>query len=492
MDLQSGVKSWYNNSKVLIRNLGNEASEKAGDTWIGMDTKPLKDAAAKIRLGVNAPGAEPGSFVQLKPPTQAIDPYLREIDQLGDRLGTVTKDGHTSNAFEQYQAIRDNLYNLMTSAPDQATRDQARVLWQGTHDMLDGAASEINGKAGTQYTQSFKNSYNKFVNTYKDTEDAADTMRGLINARDPGAAATTLLNSKLKTIQTIKNALNGTPEQSGWDAIVNGVRSNLSKDIVAGESYLTKMQHDNPEILNEVMSPSEQEAWKSVGAIQREFNQSLGSKLSATDNTTAQNALKFAQTGNANEIQKYVNATGGVEGDFAAEVRNSMWKDILDGAKGVDKATGEDTIEADKLVSGINKYMSPDRKSALASTMTQKDWDTMSVMRRYAAIAGADMANVGASMHAASVYTPFTDWHGIATDKSHIGIAMLKMFSSDVTARVMSTPISRDMFTQAVGAPTMNGTIRLLARAAGFATQKAGHSERQQYQSTDVEREGLQ
>lgn len=580
MNLQSGVQAWRQNSRELVRQLGDKAAEAAGDTWIGMPMKPLQDAAKEIRTGVLAPGRPPEEAdeaigipapvqpVQVEPPSRDIKPYLQVIDRIGDRLGNVEDaDGNVHNAFDQFIAIRDGLYNLKNESPDALTRQQAYTLWNATQEMARAAESEITeggtkggmlrpavklpggkiitGKVGqvhgeltnnpnaeggwitptgkfldrdeaaiwhhaqfgerhagdqitgesynewleeggaypsaNKYTQDFRATYQKFIDTYKETETASDVLRSLLNARDPGAVAKAVTQpGRLKTLLTIKKALDGTPQQEAWDAIVDGFRSSLQEDLVKGGQRIAMLQKRDPEMVNALISPREQETWKELADTEQAIRRSLTGRLAETSETNMDNAIKLAQTGTKDELARYVARTGGTTGEFATAIRGGVWQDILNGAKKVDERTGEESIDPYQLNRSIRNYMIGPRRDALDSVMTPADWDTMSLLRRYSAVVGADVSSIGGSLQAGQIASHLTDIHGMVANKARWALSVLKMVNNKLVSDMLASPVGEKLFVNAINQKTIPSSLRVLNGAVSYISQSTLHPQRQQ------------
>lgn len=494
LNLQSGLQAWRQNSRVIVRNLGDDAATKAGDTWIGMPMQPLQDAAKDVRVGVQAPGKEPGTSVQIEPPTKLIQPYLTMIDGIGDRLGTITdKEGNEHNAFDQFIALRDGLYDLKNEGPDAATRQQAYTLWQATQKMADQASSEINGKTGRQSTQAFKDAYGKFIDTYKSTEDTADTLTTILNSRDPGTIARALTQpGRLKTLMTIKNALVGTPQEGAWNAIQDGFRSLLQEDLGKAGDKIANLRARDPEMLDQLISKREQMSWSDLSQAENDARASLSGKLGASPNSPSENAIALAQKASKAELAKYTAATGGPTGDFATAVRSGIWQDILQQATKVEEKTGEESISPQALNSAIRKYMIGTRRDALDSVMTQGDWDTLALMRQYSAVVGASVNTISGGLQAGQLASHLSDIHGMIFNRDRFFLSMLKTFNNRFVSDILATPVGQQAFAAAAKAPTIPSALAILSHVAGhaasFYTQDKLHPQREQ--PTHIQGEG--
>lgn len=477
IDLQQGVQAYKQNAKAHVRQLGQQAAELAGDTWVGFPMQPLKDAAVEVRRGVLAPGLENDKPVQLEPPTKQIQPFLDTIDRVGDNLGNVTdKDGIVHNAFDQFIAIRDGLYELMTNGPDVATQQQAYALWDATQRMVDQAGSQIVGRTSRGYTKQFSDAFQNFLQTYKETQDNLRVMQGIIGARDPGGTAAALVQpGRLKTLLTVKKVLTGTPYQEAWDSIVDGFRSVLQHDLGKVGAMIERLQKSDPEVLDQIMSPEEQARWLYLSKLERATKASVAGKV-AEGNAPF---LKIAQEESGANIARLTKQSGGVTGIFATGVRRSIYEDILNKAKVISEE-GEESLDPRLLNRAIREYTIGARRDAISPVMTPQDWEFLTLLRRYSAVVGADVSSIGGSIQAGSVAAELHNVFGAIKNPARWGLAVLKMFNNQFTSSVLATPVGNQLITAALKSRTIPASLNLIAHAGSFYVQNQLQPQRQQ------------
>jgi hypothetical protein len=496
--IQGNLRAWHANSKEAIRVLGVRMGTLAGDKWLGIPMGPVREVAERMKKGVWAPGRfdldENGNEiddtgtgaprnVQVQGPSSEIRPILDRILKVGDTLRNVeeTMPNGTKevfNAAEQWQALEGDLYRLMRDSPNSLTRRQAFQLREAFMNSLRQGASEISTAVKAKAaTKEFQDAYNRFADANGQFRDDEKIFRSMINAKDPGQFANAIVRpgkaATLAQLKSVLNAPNASPEmKQAWQAIQDGFRSRLEEDPTKVPKILDDFKNRDQAALDLVMPRAEQDTWRTLAENINELNESyLATEGSTRGRSPIANATEMARNMPAAEIAQRVAQTGGKAGDFATSIRAGFWNDVMSQAIVTDEH-GIQGIDPRKFVAGINRYASNmDRLSALSQAMTIQDWQFVTQMRRYAAIAGGDISSIGGSMQQGQLVANFTNPQSLVEPERAI-MALSKYLGAKAFSEIAATPIGRAGLTNAFGSGNQARIIRTLALLTSTATQK--------------------
>jgi len=455
--LKPQIQETLQNARLDIQQKMSAAAAEAGDQWIAIPTNPLKAAAADIERGVYAPGqpGEPPVKIKGVPPELKND--IDVINKIGPELGNVEVGGKSDDAFTQFMALRDGWYDMMnSSSASPAAKQAAYKLWNASQSAISQAFSDVSTSAVNRgaMTQSFQDAKAAAMEAFSNYTETRQYLGNIASSNTPGTLAATLVRPGKAPI------LNMLANTGGIDIVQDGYRTMLLNNQEGAAKMITDLQRSDPSVINSVIPPDEQKAWIDWSNNATLLNRTTTARLANQGRDTLENAQTIALKESSDSIKRFVDATGGYTGSYAAGLRNGIYQDVLD------------NIGDPRLMGAvIDKYLG--RSSALTNVLNDSDVEFLTTLKKAARQVGPTEGNISSygSLSAGSQAKVLYDVAGLVRERSKFAMTLFNVMNKEAMARVLAQPASRALIQGAIQqGPDATG-ILMISKAMGLVAQ---------------------
>jgi hypothetical protein len=461
-----GIDNWAVTSQAEFQKRLPKVGARARAVGLQIDISDLKAEAARISRPTMAPGQE--GPVGLGAPTGRLAAVLDKINSLDNTLANFKEGGVTSDAVSQGLALRNELHDLATTGSP-----KEREIAKGLHDRLRGAMENPIGYRGNVEMRGGRLA-GDLLDLFDEVaafEDKKSLFRGVLDTSDPGNLAERLVRpNNFEMLHTFRNVA---PQE------FMEVRDAFMSKMLADPDNIEKTfkaYQGKESTLRLLMSEEDEAVFRAFARnnkiIKGERVQTLlNAQAEATDKAAfvmfgGKNPLDPARkklTIRRPEVERLVTNAGGKNSPEANALRSGLFGHILNtNLVTSGEAGGRRVINPQGIRAMIDDVLS--NKTNLEPLMRPQDWRSLENFASYASM--IESTNLSGQLSGQQKVAHLGSLTRFITTPQHYMLTIASIANSEQLARILSQPVTSEMFKNAVEAgPTREGIAGFLGAA---------------------------
>lgn len=435
--LQTGAKTYKAATARLADRYYNKAAEYADG--IQFDVRGARDEAARILKGTEGMSIA-GDGVRVSAPARG---EFKDALESVAALKSPIADFNDKNAYEILKEARTRFFDLKHS-DDPMVRREAGKMWSELTKAMDNPAYKVTDLPGdAKLTQKLNQDFVKANNRARDfwrvreeNLEKSFVARALATDTPEKIAATYFRPGNTTALTSIKEII----PKPQWKTFTKSFQTDLMS-AKTGREALTRLDNfaaTDPDGLRLLMSPMEEKLTRKYLTKKMQFEASPARKFLQKNMTEAERAVGLMQKGSVADVADLVRLSGGRNSPQAQSLKAGVYKNILDQARDT-TSSGNEIIEPRLLMKAIADWK---KTGKLDELFSDADWARIENFNRYASPL-TETTDIGGGMMRGQLSQELvsapTD---LLTDAKKILTPLKKIYSNEVTAWMLSRPVS--------------------------------------------------